>query len=95
MGGTHQIILSGQVGELVCYLMNLADDLQKWRAHGQVTDVLPQVSEELRDIAKALDTGAWISAIPDIPLPPRPTRAASSRRRAHAHSWDDGDDIPF
>jgi hypothetical protein len=84
-----------QVGELVCYLMNLADDLQQWLAHGKITDVLPEVSKELRDVAKALDTGAWISAIPGIPLPPRPARAAPPRERVHTPSQDDGDDIPF
>lgn len=85
-----------QVEELVCYLMNLADDLQKWLAHGQVTEVSPQVSEELRDVARARDTRAWISAIPEILLPPRSVRAALSRGRAQkAPPWDEEDDIPF
>src|SRR5713226_2344668 len=48
-----------QLSDLVCYLMNLADDLQKWLAHGSIDpEVLTQVREELREIAKALDTGA-------------------------------------
>ena len=84
-----------QTGDLVCYLLNLADDLQKWLAHGTVdADVLPQVSEELREIAKALDIGAPISAMPSIPLPPplRPTRPASSQRNQEP-AFDD--DIPF
>ena len=84
-----------QVGELVCYLTNLADDLQQWLAHGKVTDVLPEVSKELRAVAKALDTGAWISAIPEIPLPPRRARAAPTRGRAHKPFQEDVDDIPF
>lgn len=67
----------------------------QWLAHGKVTEVLPEVSEELRDIAKALDSGAPISAIPEIPVPPRSTRAPSSRGRAHERPWDDEDDIPF
>src|SRR5438309_1681797 len=57
-----------QAGDLVCYLMNLADDLQKWLAQGAVAaEVLPQVIEELRQIAEALNTGAPISPIPAIP----------------------------
>ena len=54
-----------QLSDLVCYLMNLADDLQKWLAHGSIDpEVLPQVREELREIAAALDTGAPIDPIP-------------------------------
>jgi hypothetical protein len=86
---------TSQAEELICYLVNLADDLRKWLAHGTVTDVLPEVSEELRCIAKALDSGAWISAIPEIALPPRSPRGASSRGRSHERPWDDEDDIPF
>lgn len=85
---------SWQVGDLVCYLMNLADDLQKWLAQGAVApEVLPQVSEELREIAEALDTGAPISPIPAIPLPPCPTRPAFSRRGDQERMFDD--EIPF
>lgn len=47
-----------QLSHLVCYLMNLADDLQQWLAHGSIDpEVLPQVREELREVATALDTG--------------------------------------
>ena len=64
-----------QVSDLVCYLMNLADDLQQWLSHGSIDpEVLPQVREELREIANALDARAPISPIPAIPLPPRKTR---------------------
>ncbi len=85
---------TSQAEELICYLMNLADDLRKWLAHGTVPEVLPEVSEELRSIAKALDSGAWISAIPEIPLPRSP-RGASSLGRPHDRPSDDEDDIPF
>jgi hypothetical protein len=84
----------GQVEELVCYLVNLADDLQKWLAHGTFgPEVLPQVIEELREIAGALETGAPIPAIPEIPLPPRHTRRAFPRRRDQEETFDD--EIPF
>lgn len=64
-------IRRGRLSDLVCYLMNLADDLQQWLAHGSIDpEVLPQVREELREIAKALDTGAPISPMPALPLPP-------------------------
>jgi hypothetical protein len=81
--------------------VNLADDLQKWLAHGTFDpEVLPQVSEELRAIAQALDTGAPISAIPEIPIPPSRTRRASSRANPEPTFDDDGipffdDEIPF
>lgn len=86
---------TSQVEELVCYLMNLADDFQKWLAYGKVTEVLPQVSQELRNVAKALDTGNWISAVPEIPVPSRPVRAPSSPGRIHQRPSPDEDDIPF
>ncbi|MBI1876169.1 MAG: hypothetical protein HYS05_20070 [Acidobacteria bacterium] len=36
---------ASQAADLVCYLMNLADDLQKWLTGGTIApDVLPQVS---------------------------------------------------
>jgi hypothetical protein len=75
--------------------MNLADDLQQWLEQGTAArDVLPQVSEELREIAKALDTAAPISPIPAIPLPPRPTHPRFSRRGSRERTFDD-DEIPF
>jgi len=83
-----------QAGDLVCYLMNLADDLQRWLAQGTVApEVLPRVIEELREIAEALDTGAPISPIPAIPVPPRPMRHAFLRRRDQERTFDD--EIPF
>jgi len=46
-----------QVEDLVCYLMNLADDLNAWLAQGMVApEVLPQMIQELREIAEALCT---------------------------------------
>jgi hypothetical protein len=82
-------------GDLVCYLTNLADDLQRWIAHGTFDpEVLPQVSEELREIAQALDTGAPISSVPAIPVSRRPTREAFSRRDNQEPEFGD-DEIPF
>jgi hypothetical protein len=70
-----------QVGNLVCYLMNLADDLQVWLAEGMVApEVLPQVVQELREIAEDLETGELVWPAPAISLPPRPPRHASSRK---------------
>ena len=84
-----------QLSDLACYLVNLADDLQQWLAHGSIDpDVLPQVREELQEIAKALDTGAPISPVTAIPVPPRPTRRGLSRRGDQEHTFDD-DEMPF
>ena len=84
-----------QLSDLACYLVNLADDLQQWLAHGSIDpEVLPQVQEELREIAKALDTGAPISPMTAIPVPPRATRRGLSRRGAQERIFDD-DEIPF
>jgi hypothetical protein len=75
--------------------MNLADDLQKWLAHGSIDpEVLPQVREELAAIMAALDTRAPISPIPAIPLPHRPARPPFSRRGPLDRTFDD-DEIPF
>jgi hypothetical protein len=76
-------------------LVNLADDLQKWLAHGAIDpEVLPQVREELAAIRAALGTRAPISPIPAIPLPPRPARPDFSRRGSLDRTFDD-DEIPF
>lgn len=83
-----------QAQDVICYLMNLADDLQQWLSQGTVAvELLPQVGRELREIADALDTGAPIPQVPGIPLTPRETCAASPRRDSHAHTFDDH--IPF
>ena len=84
-----------QLSDLVCYLMNLADDLQKWLAHGSIDpEVLPQVREELAAIMAALGTRAPISPIPAIPLPPCPAHPDFSRRSSRDRTLDD-DEIPF
>jgi hypothetical protein len=85
-----------QVSDLTCYFTNLADDLQKWLGHRSIdAGVLGQVREELREIANALDTGAPISPIPEIPLPPQPKRRRDvSRERDREPTFDD-DEIPF
>ena len=81
-----------QVQELICYFINLADDLQEWVAHDTLhPDVLPQVAAELRETAGALDTGAAIPEVPGIPLPL--LTHAAPRRDAEAPAFDD--DIPF
>ena len=83
----------GQLSDLVCYFANVADDLEKWLAHGTVdSDVLTQLGEELREIAQALDTGATISPVPAIPLPPRSAHRAL-RRESRRPAFDD--EIPF
>ncbi len=64
-----------QLGDLICYLTNLADDVQRWLAHNMIdSDVLRQISAELRDIASALEAGASIDPIPGIPIPPLSSR---------------------
>jgi hypothetical protein len=84
---------AGQAGDLVCYLMNLADGLQKWLAQGRVSAVLPQVIVELRKIAEALESGAPISPITAIPLPPRPSGRVFSKQDDLESALDD--EIPF
>jgi len=80
-----------QVEDLVCYLMNLADDLQAWVAQGVVPSVvLAQVPRELREIAEALETRAPVSPMPAIPRRPR---HASSRQGNRERQSDD--EIPF
>ena len=84
-----------QAGDLVCYLMNLADDLQQWLAHGSIDpEVLAQVREELREIANALDTRAPISPFPAITPPPRTARRNLSGRGDEERAFDD-EEIPF
>lgn len=65
--------------DLVCYLLNLGDDLQKWLAHDEIArEVVPQVAQELREIASALDTGASIDPIPGIPPKASDTKEPST-----------------
>lgn len=80
------------LSDLACYLVNLADDLRQWLVHGSADpEVLPEGREELREIAKALDTGAPILPIPP---PPRPARRDVSRRSDRERAFDD-EEIPF
>lgn len=84
-----------QLSELACYLVNLADDLRQWLAHGSIDpEVLPQVREELGEIAKALDAGAPISPVPTILVLSRSRRRVFSRRDDQERTVDD-DEIPF
>jgi hypothetical protein len=83
-----------QVEDLVCYLMNLADDLDEWLAQGTVApEVLPQVIRDLREIVEALETGAPVSPFPAIPQPPRQARYPLSQRGDRKLQSDD--EIPF
>lgn len=77
-----------QLSDLACYLVNLADDLQRWAVHGSIDpELLPEIREELQAIATALETGDPISLIPAIPLPPKPPRRRLSRHgRQERHS---------
>lgn len=85
---------ASQVEDLFCYLINLADDLEAWLAHGTVApEVVPQVIQELREIADALETGEPVPAFPAIPHSPRPVRHDSSRRGDRECPPDD--EIPF
>jgi hypothetical protein len=82
-----------QAQGVICYLLNLADDLQEWVGQEALDqDVLPQVAAELRQIAGALDTGAAIPEVPGIPLP-RERSVPLPRRDTDACGFDD--DIPF
>ena len=81
-----------QVEGLVCYFMNLTDDLEAWLAHGIVdSEVLPQLIRELREIVHALETGEPVLLIPEIPPPPGPPRHRSLREQPA----DFDDEIPF
>jgi hypothetical protein len=84
-----------QVGDLVCYFMNLTDDLETWLGHSTVgSEVLPQLIRELREIADALETGEPIFPMPEIPLPPGPRRPPS-HRSLRDRPADFDDEIPF
>ena len=80
-----------QLSNLICYLTNLGRRCPEvGRARQIDRELLPQVAQELREIAAALETGAWIDPIPRIPLPPGRT---SSWRDDEEPPFDD--DIPF
>ncbi len=84
-----------QLCDLACYLVNLADDLQRWIAHGWIDPgLLPEIREELQAVATALETGDPISPVPAIPVPPQPPRRALSRHGRQERASDD-EDIPF
>lgn len=86
----------GQAESLVCYLVNLAHDLESWLQHGTIApEVLGRVREELREIADALDRGASIPQMPEIPLPPDRGRSAPRRRAGERAFDDDDDELPF
>jgi hypothetical protein len=78
----------------VCYLTNLAEDLQRWLAHGAIDpEVLSQVRDELADMARTVGTDAPIPEISEIPVPPERQRGRSRRRE---EEWEfDDDKIPF
>ena len=87
-----------QLGDLICYLTNLADDVQKWLTHNSIDpDVPRQVSAELRGIAAALDTGTSIDPIPGIPVPPPSPRTPDRTfpRHEDQEAPFDDDEIPF
>ena len=85
----------GQVEDLVCYLANLADDLQRWLEHGKIApEVLTQVRREFREIADALDAGTCIPQTPEIPVPPAPRSTRSGVSGRSEHPFED-DEIPF
>ena len=85
-----------QVEDLVCYLANLSDDLQKWLVHGKIAAEVPaQVCREFRKIADALEAGTSIPQMPEIPVPPAPRSTRSGGCERSAHTFDDDDEIPF
>ena len=86
---------TGQVENLVCYLANLSEDLQRWLAHGKIApEVLSQVRREFREIANALEAGTLIPQMPQIPVPPAPRSTRSGVCNRPEHTSDD-DEIPF
>ncbi|NWG14521.1 MAG: hypothetical protein HXY20_13425 [Acidobacteria bacterium] len=85
-----------QVEDLVCYLANLADDLERWLVHGKIApEVLAQVCREFREIADALEARTFIPQMPEIPVPPAPRSARSGPCDLPEHTFDGDDEIPF
>lgn len=86
---------TGQVENLVCYLANLSDDLQRWLVHGKIApEVLTQVRREFREIADALEAGTLIPQMPEIPVPPAPRSRPGVCDRPE-RTFDDDEEIPF
>ena len=83
----------GQVTDLVCYLMNLAEDLETFLTERRVAAVLPTVAEELRAIAEALESGRSISPFPEFTPPSGRTRRTFSPQDNQDRTFDD--EIPF
>ncbi len=80
---------------LVVYLTNLADDLERRLAEGTVApDVLREVAHELHNVADALNAGGPISLMPEIDVPSQPISTAAPQRDP-SHTVDDDDEIPF
>jgi hypothetical protein len=87
---------TGQVENLVCYLANLSDDLQRWLVHGKIApEVLAQLCREFREIADAIEAGTFIPQMPEIPVPPAPRSARSGLRDRSENTFDGDDEIPF
>jgi hypothetical protein len=85
-----------QLEDLVCYLANLSDDLERGLVHGTIApEVLVQVRKELREIADALEAGKLIPQMPEISTPPAPQSARSAHGGRLEHTLDDDDEIPF
>ncbi len=85
---------TGQVENLVSYLTNLSDDLQRWLVHGKIApEVMTQVRREFREIADALEAGTVIPQMPEIPVHPAPRSTRSGDCDESEHEFDD--EIPF
>ena len=85
-----------QAEDLLCYFANLANDLQRWLAHGKIAPEIPaRVCRELREIADALEAGKIIPQMPEIPVPPAPRSARSGLCNQSEHRFDDDDEVPF
>jgi hypothetical protein len=93
---------SSQLFELLCFLENLAADLQQ---HVHDADggeqIVTHASRQLRALADALDRGDMVSPLPELPPATRPIRQASRVDDDRRYTLDDDDmytpddDIPF
>jgi hypothetical protein len=85
-----------QLENLVCYLVNFSNDLEKWIVHGRIgPEVLAAMRGELREIADALEAGTVIRQMPEIPIPPDPQPAGSVPGAESEGPFDGDDEIPF